>query len=190
MMLATAIEDTLFRSVETALYFAFSERYIDIPQSPASRMASSPSRAGNGLGGFDGYAQAGLILSSMGELSELHRNILTARFSPVVGECKCGASCCNGFRHNLRWLAAVAWVADFAGKEVPGAMAHRRLREGIVRRHFGDKVRIMDIAQACGIHANTASKHGSSITAILKIHEKQARFEVRAILEGSGLVGN
>jgi hypothetical protein len=190
MMLATPIEDVLFRSVETALYFAFSEQYIDLPQSPASRMASTPSRSGNGLGGLDGFAQAGMILCSMGDLGELHRHILTARFSPAVGECRCGSACCRGFRHNLRWLTAVSAISDFVGQEVPSTMAHRRLREGIVRKHFGDKVRLGEVADVCGVHRNTASNHASKILSILKSEEKSARFEIRAVLESSGVVGN
>jgi DNA modification methylase len=46
-------EASLFRSCESALAFAFSEQYIDLPQSPVSRMACTPSRTGNGLGGND-----------------------------------------------------------------------------------------------------------------------------------------
>lgn len=188
MMLATPLEDVLFRSVETALYFAFSEQYIDLPQSPVSRMASKPSRAGNGLGGLDGYAQAGMILSSMGDLCELHRHILTARFSPPIrGDCP---HCSGGVIHNKRWLTAIDAIADFVGQEVQSSKTHKRLREGIVRRHFGDKVRLIEIAKACGIHANTASNHGNKILSILKTQEKQARFEIRAVLESSGVVGN
>ena len=48
MMLATPLEQVLFRSAESALAFAFSDQYVDLPQSPVSRMASTPSRTGNG----------------------------------------------------------------------------------------------------------------------------------------------
>ena len=105
MMLATPLEETLFRSVETALYFAYSERYIDLPQSPVSRMASSPSRRGNGLGGVDGYAQAGMILSS------LVRTVGTAPEhpdrafqSPPLANVACGSACCKRVPTQHRWL--------------------------------------------------------------------------------------
>jgi hypothetical protein len=181
-------EASLFRSCESALAFAFSEQYIDLPQSPVSRMACTPSRTGNGLGGIDGYAQAGMIVASMGELSEVQIDILTARFSPAVGICNCGSACCRGFRHNLRWLTAVARISNFVGGEVPSTLPYRRLREGIVRKHFGDKVRLGEVADVCGVHRNTASNHASRILGILKSQEKQARYEARAILESSGLV--
>jgi hypothetical protein len=189
MMLADTLEQSLFRSVESALAFAFSERYVYLPQSPASRMASTPSRSGNGLGGIDGYAQAGMILANVSALGELQAAILTARFSPPLGECHCGAPCCKGFRHNLRWLAAVATVSEFVGLEVPAILPYKRLREGIIRKHFGDKVRLGEVADNCGVHRNTASNHASRVLAALKEEEKRARFEIRAVLEGSGVVG-
>jgi hypothetical protein len=182
------LDAALFRSAESALAFAFSEQYVDLPQSPVARMACTPSRAGNGLGGLDGYAQAGMIVASMGSLTEIQRHILTARFSPAVGLCGCGSACCRGFRHNLRWLTAVARISDFVGCEVMPTLPYRRLREGIVRKHFGDKVRLGEVADLCGLHRNTASNHASRILGILKAQEKQARFEARAILESSGLV--
>lgn len=182
--------ESLFRSVESALFFAFSEQYVNLPQSPVSRMASTPSRSGNGLGGLDGFGQAGMILARMGTLAEVHQWILTARFSPVVSECDCGAACCSGFRHNARWLDAVKRISAFIGSEVPASLAQHRLREGIVRKHFGDKVRLGEIADASGVHRNTASNHASIVLSILRTQEKLARYEIRAILESSGLVGH
>lgn len=182
------LDAALFRSAESALAFAFSEQYVDLPQSPVSRMACTPSRTGNGLGGLDGYAQAGMIVASMWSLTDIQKDILTARFSPPVGLCNCASACCKGFRHNLRWLTAVANISDYVGSEVPSTLPWRRLREGIVRKHFGDKVRLGEVADICGVHRNTASNHVSRIIGILKAQEKQARYEARAILENSGLV--
>ena len=131
-----------------------------------------------------------MILSSIGTLSELHQHILTARFTPQNVVCQCARTCCKGFHPTLRWLCSTAWLSDFVGNVYPKLVSHRRLRDGIVARHFGDKVLLGDIAKRCGVHINTMSKHNSEVVAILRNHEKQARFEVRAILESSGLVGN
>lgn len=181
------VEEALFRSVESALKFAYSEQYADLPQSPVSRMASTPSRSGNGLGGLDGYAQAGMILARVGTVSELHRAILTARFSPAIGgECP---HCSGGVLPNLRWLAAVAWISEFVGAEVPCTLPFRRLREGSVSKYFGDRSILLNtIGDRCGLHRNTVSKHNSAIVTALKVREAQARFEIRAMLEASGVV--
>jgi len=181
-------QEAPFRSAEGALLFAFSEQYIDLPQPAIARMAGTPSRTGNGLGGIDGFAQAGMILSGLRTLSEIQRSILTARFSPAVGLCQCDSACCRGFRHNVRWLTAVSHISDYVGCEVPSTLPFRRLREGIVRKHFGDKVRLGEVADSCGVHRNTASNHASKILTILKTQEKQARYEVRALFQSTGLV--
>lgn len=185
----TDLEQPLFRSVEGALKFAFADDYDAVARSLMSRMADGPSRTGRGLDGVNGFAQAGLILAEVARLPILQQDIITARFSPIKDECTCGSSCCCGYRHHPRWLSAIVRLTEYIAEELPETRSPRGLRDGVVRKYFGDKVRIAEIADYCRIHRNTASAHAGRIMDVLKADEKRVRSQISTQLDKAGLVG-
>lgn len=178
-----------FGSVEQALRYAFSARYDFMARSPMARMAAGGMSAGVGLGGLDGFAQAGMILGAVARHTRPHPDILAARYLAPAIPCDCGRACCRGSRYSASWGAAVEALSGYVGEKLPATLPYRLLRQGVVRKHFGDKVRLGEIADACRLHRNTASGHASRILTLLRADERQALFAIRADLESAGVIG-
>jgi hypothetical protein len=134
---ATAVEP-LFRGAQQAIMFAMrfsSEQY----QKSAMSQMSGPSGGGSGkgLGGLDGAAQAGLIISIVRRnVSDLHFAVLTARCSPHRSACSCGSPCCSKAKPNWFWEEAITRIVSASVAEFPGALTKRGLIEAMIKRFF------------------------------------------------------
>lgn len=161
-------EEALFSSAHAALTFAFNFSGQQYDKSMMARLASTPSKAGKGLGGIDGAAQAGMIRAELHACGELVENVLTARMAPKYIICECTHACCSGKKPNHEWEDAIAWLTRDAMSQVAGMLSHYRLRRGIIERHFGVKHNISELADICAVSRNTVAAHQQKILKWLK----------------------
>jgi hypothetical protein len=163
--------EPLFKSAHDALIFAFNYADQQSDRSAMSRLMSGPLGAGKGLSGIDGAAQAGFILAKVRALGALPEAILTARYAPRTKPC----ACCASPRPADRWHGAIRIIQDAA---IDGALSsqsssNRALRTVIVSRAFGSKESLVDAAEQCGVHRNTATKHNGLIVMWLRGRKAQ-----------------
>lgn len=151
--------ETLFKTPQAALTFAFHYSMQQQGRPLADRLASPAGRTGKGLSGVDGAGQAGMIRREMKELSLLERAALVARFAPRSMPCNCRNACCAGYRINPEWDEAIRALEQGVLRELAGHVSHQRLRRKLVEEVFGVKIVLKDLAEACGVHPNTAAAH-------------------------------
>lgn len=184
------MNEPLFRSAHEALVFAlnYSGQAYDRPL--MNRMAQEPHRSsGKGLAGLDGAAQAGFIRAELSRLAPVCQAALIARIAPPSTPCACGHACCSGHRPNPEWNDAIAVLATFAASALSGCVSNGKLRRGIVAKHFGAAIGgIGKLADACGVHRDTASAHNARIVALLKRVEGQAWHEFDRLMLASGMI--
>lgn len=163
-----AENDALFNSAHSALVFAFNFSGQQYDKSMMARMAAAPGRAGKGLGGLDGAAQAGMIRGELARIDPLSANILIARTAPHSIPCECRHACCSGEKPNLEWTNAIGFVTEVALGELSGCLSHYRLRRGIIERFFGVKHNLASLADECHVNRDTASAHNAKLVRWLK----------------------
>lgn len=179
----------LFRSTHDALRFAFKCDYELIGRSLMSRMADGPTRTGRGLGGLDGAAQAGMIAAAIGELPPLQRALLEGRFCPKTFPCECGLRCCRRWYYNPRYKHAFELVTELVGTVVPLTRPYYRLREGVIQKHFGETIRVVQIGEEYGIADSTVSKYSKLILDVVRPQDKAAMRAASDVLQAAGIVG-
>lgn len=191
MGIAEQIEaEPVFQSAHGALMFAMNFSHGSLKKSFLA-MATGTARPGRGLAGLDGAAQAGMILAELLPLSEVFRTMLIARFAPRRSECACRSTCCSGYRENQDWSEAVAYLAQYALTQgLTGTISHLRLRQTLVRRFFGVKEgSLIAVAQACGIHRNTAGEYNKAVFEHFRTKEALAMESIDDRLKAAGIVG-
>lgn len=159
--------EPLFSSTHGALLFAFNFSHQAYDRPVMNRMADGPKRSGKGLVGLDGAGQAGLIRSAVDALGREEAMVITARFAPRREECECTRPCCSGYVPGREWRAAIDHLTEYVLRmAMAGTVSHYRVRNGIVRRIFGDTVNLGELAEhACvgrdtmGDHAKRIAKH-------------------------------
>lgn len=161
-------EEALFSSAHAALVFAFHFSGQQFDKSAMARLASTPGRAGKGLGGLDGAAQAGMIRAELHALGELVENVLIARIAPHSVICECTRACCSGRTPNAEWVNAITWLTREAMAQVAGSLSHYRLRRGIIEKYFGVKHNIADLAEICDVNRHTVTAHQTKLLKWLK----------------------
>lgn len=182
------VDDPLFRSDGGALMFALNHAHGTVKK-PGLTSLMGGGATGKGLGGLDGAAQAGMLLSQMDWLRKHRKAILIARFALPRIQCGCGQTCCRGYRENPEWAAAVGEVTEhilFAG--VVDTISHYRVRRAMVMRHFGEKVNFTDMSKLAKISRNTASDQYAKVAKHLKTEEQRARWEFEGILKVEGII--
>ncbi|SIT43686.1 conserved hypothetical protein [Paraburkholderia piptadeniae] len=155
----TETVETLFRTPQDALIFAFNYSMQRADRSLVDRMASPSPRTGKGLSGNDGAAQAGMIRRELDELSNIDRAVLVARFAPRSWPCACGRACCSGYEPNPEYQAAISLLTQTAMSVLAGRIVHYQLRRGLVEKAAGMKVEIKALALKCEVSEKTAEAH-------------------------------
>jgi len=186
----TSADPALFRSTSAALAFALNFAHGQYKTDAMAALMGGPKPTGRGLGGLDGAGTSGLIRGEVDRLEpRIHGQILVARFTVRDVPCDCRHACCSGFRENTEWLAAVANIAETVRTEaLAGTVVNFLLRHAIVRRYFGDKLSLVDIAAATGVERHTASAHANKVNGYLKAEERQARYAIEGRLKAAGIV--
>ena len=190
MQAETSAEPALFGSTNAALSFAFNFKHGQLKPSSLATMMVGPKPTGRGLGGLDGAAQAGMIRAEIDALSpRIRGQILVARFAVRALPCDCKRACCSGFRANAEWLQAIADIAEIVRSEaLAGTVVNFLLRHSVVRRYFGVKQSLVDIAAVTGVDRSTASAHAGKVIGYLKEQEQRARYDIEGRLKAAGIV--
>ena len=194
-----AKEAPLFSSAHAAMSWATNFRHLIVPRSSMNQMmAPSSGTGGNGLGGLDGAAQAGMILGEAKRLpGVLWGPCLFVRTAPKTIPCICGRPCCSGHTPNFEWLEAVAYLADKLRKQQEeerepgkrGSVDNPRLRRALVIKHFEPGVSLDTIAKDCEQSLSTTSTQWSYIHQHLKQAEKGAWHALSELLYQLGIIG-
>lgn len=192
---ARADREAVFRTVRGAMMFALNYRHGSVKKSSLVEMMGG-GRAGRGLGGLDGAAQAGMILAELGRLRQRRRSIITARCAPPSVPCPCRKPCCRGWKENAEWGDAIKDLTEHVLEEgLAGTVSHYRLRHAMVARYFlgkaasiGMKQSLAEIAQQCSVHRNTVSSLNKAIVEHLKREEQFATYEIEGLLKEAGVI--
>ncbi|BCF88687.1 hypothetical protein [Paraburkholderia largidicola] len=155
----TETVETLFRTPQDALIFAFNYSMQRADRSLVDRMASPSPRTGKGLSGNDGAGQAGMIRRELEQLTDIERAVLVARFAPRSWPCACGRSCCSGYTPNPEYQQAISLLTQAAMSVLAGRIVHYQLRRGLVEKAAGMKVEIKALALKCEVSEKTADAH-------------------------------
>jgi hypothetical protein len=157
--------EPLFGSTHGALVFAFNFSHQAYDRPMMNRMSDGPKRSGKGLVGLDGAGQAGLIRAEVSRLNPAEAMVVTARFAPRRDRCECRQSCCSGWRPGREWKESVDWLTEYVLRmALSGCVSHYRLRNGIVRKVFGEKVSIIELAEQADVNRDTAAEHNKRIS--------------------------
>lgn len=157
-MITTTADEPLFTSAHAALTFAhhYAHGYYEAP-AMAKMMRGAVLGTGKGLVGLDGAGQAGMILSYLERLSDLHKAILILRTAPERTPCSCRAPCCSGSRPNPAWSDAMAVVVAGCRPVLFGCVQNRQLQLELVSKILGNSTApLLDIADRCGVDRHTA----------------------------------
>lgn len=198
-----ADHEAVFLTVRGAMMFAMNFGHGTLKKSSLVEMMGG-GRVGRGLGGLDGAAQSGMILTELGRIRQRRRSIIIARCAPPSLPCTCRARCCRGWRENPEWGEAIGDLTAHVLEEgLAGTVSHLRLRRAMVIRYFlgkegkpgsrsaapsGMKQSLAEVAEQCGVHRNTVSAHNKAIVEHLKREEQLATYEIEGLLKEAGII--
>ena len=181
--------EPLFASTHAALVFAFNFSHQAYDRPVMNRMADGPKRSRKGLVGLDGAGQAGMIRAAVDALGREEAMVITARFAPRRDRCECRKSCCSGWKAGREWVGATDWLTQYVlSMALSGCVSHYRLRNGIVRRVFGDEVKLGAIAEQAEVNRDTVADHAKRITKHLSGIENRAMKAIDERLFKNGIV--
>lgn len=149
-----------FTNSHNAMVFAFNFSHQAYEPPLMNRLAWGPMAGiSKGLGGMDGAAQAGMILSELQKLTLAQQFVVIIKYAPAVWPCHCRSRCCSGFMRNTDWEEAVSQLGMIAAAEViPGVLSQRQLRNDMIKKSFGHlDLSISDIGRSCGVSERTAA---------------------------------
>lgn len=156
---------SLFRSVESALRFAFDPERVACNRPGISRRMSAGGGEPGALSGLNGAAQAGIIRRRIATLPHLQQSLLVARYAPALVPCGCGQPCCAKWRPNFEWQGAIRIIADHAKVEpLKGCKPEQEVLLSILAKHFGHRVEsVVVVAADKGVSNGTASNHTGKV---------------------------
>jgi len=160
---------SLFTSTHSALAFAFNHSERQGVPNLLQRMADRDREPGRGLVGLDGAAQAGMILREVFQLPALQRAVIICKFARPK---PCGH--CGTLVDTSERVQAIEALAQHTLSVLAAERPNLALRRALVRRHFGQKVSMQDLAKQCGVHQNTATNHWRKVQKLLKALEHEA----------------
>ncbi|MFZ6773047.1 DNA-binding protein [Undibacterium sp. SXout7W] len=166
---SVAQEEALFSSAHAALTFALNFSGQQFGKSAVAALAApAGGGSGKGLGGLDGAAQAGMIRQELKSCGPLVEALLIARVAPRSKDCHCTHACCSGKIPNDEYTGAIALLCREAMPFVAGSLSHYALRRGVIARYFGEKVKVGELADLCGVTEKTVFNHNEKIIRWLK----------------------
>ncbi len=181
--------DGIFKSAHEAIVFAVNFGGQQYAMSPMARlMQLGPIGSGRGLGGLDGAGQAGMVIAELCEIEYFSALSLIARCSSSKSRCVCESPCCSGWRENPVWREAINQLTDYVMPALAGSFSARALRVASVKKNFGDKITIQEIAEDVGVHRDTASDQHAKVVKMLKALESKAWADFTSRLETCGML--
>jgi hypothetical protein len=165
--------EVVFRDAREALVFALNYRGEQFATSTLARMAQDGAIGrGAGLYGLDGSGTAGMLRARLERLEGHQSAALVARCADVGG---------------APWLAAVDEVTRFIGSTEAGSAIDGAVLVGSVRKFFGERQTVQQIADKAGMHRVTANRQLLSIRPALEHIEAQAWADWDSSLRAAGL---
>ena len=180
----TQDETPLFFSAESAVRWALSDQRVALQQSSIYRSPGS----GRGLAGFDGAAQAGMIMAHVQRLDWPAHPLLVAQATAVRLPCGCRRDCCSGWRSNAVWTEAVSHVAEWWLKTQDPGCRRPRLVIGCLRRFFGEHISLEAIGKRNGVSKAAAVELNGAVVKPLKPIKESAWREIEDKLMSVGIV--
>lgn len=124
--------------------------------------------------GMDGIAQAGMILALVEAIPDKYEKMaIIARY---------------GRRKAPETIKAMIYLIPAARNACGTGIHHHKMIDGLVQRYFGRRVRMKDLAFACGVHANTVYAKWRSIRSKLSDLETRAYDRVNELMTERGLI--
>lgn len=159
----------LFTSTHSALAFAFNYSERQGMPNLLQRLADKDREPGKGLTGLDGAGQAGMIKREVSELPTLQRAVIVAKFARPKP-----CPHCQSLVDASERKEAIEALAQHVQGVLVGDLPNLVLRRQLVRKHFGDRIGMAELAKKCGVHQNTASNHGRKVKRVLAQLEREA----------------
>jgi hypothetical protein len=148
------------RDAREALVFALNFRGEQYAKSTLAVLAQEGSiGSGRGLYGLDGAATAAMVRAKLERLSVPSLATLIATCVPPASDA---------------WSRAVSQLQRFIANSPAFATMHAELVELSVRRHFGERKTIQEIADAVWMHRVTANRQALLVKAELDRLQAQA----------------
>ena len=192
--IASEAAAAVFTDTDAALRFALR---FSTQQHSSSELAAlrGPSRAGKGLSGVDGAAQAGMVRAELAKLSPVHRALLIGRYALPDVVCTCARPCCCGHTPNEEWTTAISLLARETTPLFSGRTTYFRLRQTLIGNALlGIRVSDTSLANGFGVHRQTAAEHAARIVAaLLGSRHRMGEFDrafarIDALLRHAGIV--
>jgi hypothetical protein len=181
--------EALFEYGRSALRFALNFTHGSLKETFLARAMKGGGRPGRGLAGLDGAAQAGMIKQLLHLLDPVRRDFIIARFTIPRSPCPCKAPCCSGYRETPDWGRAIESLTDFVLRAgLTKAISHHRLRKAVVIKYFGVRVRLVDVAEHCGVDSDTAGALNRRVKDRFRDEEALAEEAVHGHLLAAGII--
>jgi len=191
--------ETLFRTPQDALVFAYNYSMQRQDRSLVDRLAAPSPRTGKGLSGNDGAGQAGMIRRLLSILSTRELAVLAVLYAPRSWPCSCRSSCCSGHMRNPEYDAAIETLDVAALEVLSGRIVHYQLRRGLLEKAIFEhrknrekslpKPELKTLAIKCGVAEGTADAHWKLIKAWFLGQPRPHRIKPsprRRVVAGSG----
>lgn len=177
------MNDPLFRSAEEALRWAFHRRPVNGrslmgtfvgERTEADYITDDPRLGPVRPGGFDGVAQAGMILAVVERLPRDERNVIYMR---------------HARRNDKETIAARFELIDLGLARMPAGHHPRHMINTLAQRYYGrNKAVLGQMAAQYGMHRNSMHDKWARICRALREVEARAMSIVAAKLEDGGVV--
>jgi hypothetical protein len=177
------MNEPLFRSTEEALRWAFNRRPVGerslmgsfVGERTQAEYSTDDPRLGPvPPGGFDGIAQAGMILAAVERLPRDERNVIYMRHA----------------RWNDREAVAARFeLIDLGLAQMPAGHHTRRMIDTLVQRYYGRNRAVLgEMAKQYGIHRNSMQDKWARVCRALREVEARAMSVVAERLDDGGVV--
>lgn len=184
-----AIHEGIFFSAEEAITFACNYSSQQYAMSPMAKLLQGPGRgSGRGLTGLDGAGQSGMVFRELEGLDYWQMLALVARKAPRSESCNCLNPCCRGWRMTELFREAVSQLADQVAREARDVLPVKAFRVAVLRKHFGDKIHVLDEAEKLGIDEHPANRHATTIRKWIRELEKKGLTSLSERLDQVGML--
>jgi hypothetical protein len=187
--MSAVIEEGIFRSAREALVFALNYQCDQYATSAVARLAREGTiGSGRGLVGLDGAAQAGMVKSRLKTMSDQSVAALIARCMSHQVKCD-GSDTANAqMKDSAAWLAAIDEVRRFIETTQAHAVVLDVVAVAAIRKFFGERKTVQEIADHAGMHRVTANRQILIIKAELERLEVEAWAELDSSLRAAGMI--
>ncbi|WP_175796574.1 hypothetical protein [Burkholderia anthina] len=161
----------IFRNAREAIVFALNFSGAQYSTSSLGNLAQAGAiGSGRGLSGLEGAAQAGMVKRRLAELDAHLLAALIARCSPLKVKDPSG----EAFTDGEAWAQAVSEMATYLGSLRDFDSASDVVMRCAVRKYFGEKQTIQEIADKARMHRVTANNQHTTIKRALEGIEAEA----------------